>query len=1763
MDFPRGGGNELTPLEYRDITDKVKADLFNEDQTPQNKKKRAASTDEPKVSKKLKSISMMVFKNIHVGMQLIGIVKSINELDLTISLPNQLNGYVSITEINDYITTKVEQVAEDEEDTLPATVQSKEDHGYVIDFGIDGVSGFLSLKECKELPKDLLPGQIVNTVVMKSGQDKKIIPVSCGAKYLVDGNLPANTSLEIDQLIGGFAVQAKVSTVFENGVQVSFLGMFEGFVDHFHLGLEDDMDVEKNFKVGQKFRCRVLYYDPETKKIALTRLKHLLEWKTLIFEDEYKIGSIQKDITVLRHDDRVGLLVKFDDKRQGFVHISKLTDEKIEKVGKAYELGTQHTGRIIGYDHLSNLLILSFQSKVLSQSFVQLSDIEVGSKIKGKIVKVESFGIIVAVSDGINGLCPKVHLSDANITQPEKLFKVGSTMTFQVMSVDVDKKRLILTHKKSFLSNTTNQIVSYESAVAGETTTGIILAVKDFGCIVGFYNNVRAIAPISELSYGHIKNPEELFRVGQTVKCRILSANAENKKLRVSFKLSQVNEDMDIKTGMIVSCKYMSTTSDGVIVQFENTTNSGFIKKEHLSDIPSLSEKIFNGFRSLTSKKPFSLGEVMVSQIDVKNGRIYVTKKQSLMKYVKDNGFISSFEDLKEGRIIPGVVRNFTDKLCFIDMGDISVVANINSVSDKFIESFDGILTKGQTVLATVTHLDPTTERSFVSLKLSALQVYADFSSYEQTFLCSIFSGRQLIQSSAQDASAWVSKYQIGTVVTGTITENSPTGYLVSLPHKVTGMLLNRNSKLSIGEELDCQVIDVDINSRIADVVATEKSEVEIQLQLLKAKKSLNKLVDAEVIAVKDKYSIVRMDSLAGAVGFYFNQNVNSLTLNHSIAAVGDKLSLEVSSIKELESDLPRILLKSPKIAKPASSGKKGNSIEVGALVSGVINSVKSNMLKVKLADDTSAIIHFSEIYDSFDLIPDPAKSFKSFKRGDTVTARVIGFHNARSHAFVPLTQANASNSIVVELSIRPSILNLPSADVSSSIFTFDTVKIGGKYVGIVHKVEDSLLWVHIAPSILCRIDIFYISKDLDVVRDLKSHFKEGQALDCTVISKNVDKKLIGISLLGDSAQELKSGDIRVGRITKVDPRFGLTVLLAPNRFGNANVCELNDEFVDEPTSVYEVGQIIKTVILSSTSDKIDISVRKSLLDDPSLPIKSIKSFKEGDVVTGYIRKISENGCFVSLTSSIHARVQIRELSDLYIKDWKEIYHEGQLVKGKILNVNQSKKQIEMSLKESLINPSKSLVSFGDIKVKSIMNGTVVSIKDYGIFINLDGTRINGLCHLSEASDTPVKDLNRLYNIGDPVRTFVLRVDPSNKKVSLSLKASYFDESESKDEDMDVDEVEESDKEESEKEESDKEEESDEMEVDDEVLVQPTLSKQKEAKLAKKIELPSQALSLEGFSWDGNELPAVSDTSDDDSEEEVTEKPTKKNKKKEKVALEKRTAEQETMMLDNNTAPEMPEDFERLLLNSPNNSFLWIKYMAFQLELAETDKARQIAERALKTINFREEQERLNIFVAYLNLENKFGSEVSMNQIFEKACQVCDPKKIHIQLTQIYERNNQFTAAEELHKKMIKKFNESAKIWINFAAFYIRRNQAVEARELLSKSVLSLPKRKHIKMITKFGQLEYKFGEVERGRTVFEGLMTSYPKKADLWSVYLDMEVKVGDIDVCRRLFEQILQLKWSTKKMKKYLDFEKRKGTTEGVNHVKEAAIRYVETLN
>jgi rRNA biogenesis protein RRP5 len=100
--------------------------------------------------------------------------------------------------------------------------------------------------------------------------------------------------------------------------------------------------------------------------------------------------------------------------------------------------------------------------------------------------------------------------------------------------------------------------------------------------------------------------------------------------------------------------------------------------------------------------------------------------------------------------------------------------------------------------------------------------------------------------------------------------------------------------------------------------------------------------------------------------------------------------------------------------------------------------------------------------------------------------------------------------------------------------------------------------------------------------------------------------------------------------------------------------------------------------------------------------------------------------------------------------------------------------------------------------------------------------------------------------------------------------------------------------------------------------------------------------------------------------------------------------------------PQSVSDFERLLLGEPDSSYLWLQYMAFQLQLGEVAKARSIAERALATIDMTEVAEKLNVWIALLNLENTYGTDESLDSVFRRACQYSDPQDVHERLISIY-----------------------------------------------------------------------------------------------------------------------------------------------------------------
>ena len=128
-----------------------------------------------------------------------------------------------------------------------------------------------------------------------------------------------------------------------------------------------------------------------------------------------------------------------------------------------------------------------------------------------------------------------------------------------------------------------------------------------------------------------------------------------------------------------------------------------------------------------------------------------------------------------------------------------------------------------------------------------------------------------------------------------------------------------------------------------------------------------------------------------------------------------------------------------------------------------------------------------------------------------------------------------------------------------------------------------------------------------------------------------------------------------------------------------------------------------------------------------------------------------------------------------------------------------------------------------------------------------------------------------------------------------------------------------------------------------------------------------------------------------------------------------------------------------------------------------------------------------------------------------------------------------------------------------------------EAHELRKRSVTSLPAYKHVETMSKFAQLEYEYGSTERARTIFDALLDKHPKRMDLLFVCVDKEIKHGDTDAARRLFEKRVnppsgqkQVKYSDKQMKslfkKWYRMEDTYGDDERRMNVKMAAKEYVE---
>jgi len=200
------------------------------------------------------------------------------------------------------------------------------------------------------------------------------------------------------------------------------------------------------------------------------------------------------------------------------------------------------------------------------------------------------------------------------------------------------------------------------------------------------------------------------------------------------------------------------------------------------------------------------------------------------------------------------------------------------------------------------------------------------------------------------------------------------------------------------------------------------------------------------------------------------------------------------------------------------------------------------------------------------------------------------------------------------------------------------------------------------------------------------------------------------------------------------------------------------------------VGQTIDFQILKYDRKRNNVVLsRKAILEIEREKKKkeTLETLEEGKIITGIVKNVADYGLFIDL-GGIDGLLHITDMSWGRIRHPSESFSRDDEITVKVLSFDREKERVSLGLKQLTENPWNSITE--KYPVGTVIEGKVVSIMDYGVFIEIE-QGVEGLAHISEMFWTKkIKHPSKVFTIGDVIKVMVLDVNPDNRRISLGIK---------------------------------------------------------------------------------------------------------------------------------------------------------------------------------------------------------------------------------------------------------------------------------------------------------------------------------------------------------------------------------------------------------
>ncbi len=468
----------------------------------------------------------------------------------------------------------------------------------------------------------------------------------------------------VDAHTSGAVVTGKIVSKTKGGLIANVFGM-ETFLPGSQIDVKPISDYD--VYVGKTMELKVVKIN-EAIKNAVVSHKALIE-SDIEAQREAIIGKLEKGQVLegtIKNITDFGAFIDLGGV-DGLLYITDISWGRISHPKEVLELNQKLNVVVLDYDDNKKRISLGLKQLQPHPWDTLDSTIDVGTKVKGKIVNIEDYGAFLEITPGVEGL---IHVSEVSWSNTpinsREFFHLGDSHEAIVMTINREERKMSLSLKR-LTEDPWTKIT--EKFPVGTRTKGLVKNITPFGVFVELSEGIGGMVHISDLSWTkRFNHPSEFTKVGNELEVVVLDIDAENRKLTLGHK--QIEEDPwdtfenVFPVGSVHEATVLSVEDKGGVVLLPYGLEA-FAPKKHLA-------KESGGFVAADEKAEFKVIEFNRNdkKIIVSHARIWEEAQRDVVEGEKK-------EKKAQREAASKTVKNLNKSIEKTTLGDLGVLSNL------------------------------------------------------------------------------------------------------------------------------------------------------------------------------------------------------------------------------------------------------------------------------------------------------------------------------------------------------------------------------------------------------------------------------------------------------------------------------------------------------------------------------------------------------------------------------------------------------------------------------------------------------------------------------------------------------------------------------------------------------------------------------------------------------------------------------------------------------------------------------------------------------------------------------------------------------------------------------------------------------------------------------------------------------------------------------------------------------------------------------